>query len=140
MEKDDQDRIKQTSAASRTGSTPYATSFKLAALAVTLVSVATATGFLAAPFLRPQEARPEADAAPGTQADEGAPLFRGWPKPDVALILTGEQHGYLQRRGRPGKVLGHHRRAQRRPEGRYRRHHGGGAGPEAAAEWAMAIR
>ena len=97
MEKDDQDRIKQASAARGTGSTPpYATSLKLAALAVTLVSVATATGFLAAPFLRPQEARPAAEAAPGTQADEGTPLFRGWPKPDVALVLTGEQHGYLQ--------------------------------------------
>ena len=24
-----------------------------------------------------------------------AGLFRGWPKPDLALVLSGEQHGYL---------------------------------------------
>ena len=23
-------------------------------------------------------------------------MFRGWPKPDVALLLSGQQHGYLQ--------------------------------------------
>jgi hypothetical protein len=26
----------------------------------------------------------------------GVTLFRGWGKPDVALVLTGQQHGYLQ--------------------------------------------
>jgi hypothetical protein len=37
----------------------------------------------------PQEAGPP--AAPSTSA-----LFRGWSKPDLALVLSGEQRGYLQ--------------------------------------------
>jgi hypothetical protein len=33
---------------------------------------------------------------PDGQAQENAFLFRGWPKPEVALVITGQQHGYLQ--------------------------------------------
>src|SRR5439155_4930016 len=35
-----------------------------------------------------------------TEGDQGAleklNLFQGWTKPDVAIVLSGEQHGYLQ--------------------------------------------
>jgi hypothetical protein len=30
------------------------------------------------------------------QAQEGLPLFPGWGKPEVALLLSGQQHGYYQ--------------------------------------------
>jgi hypothetical protein len=30
------------------------------------------------------------------QAQDGLPLFPGWGKPDVALLISGQQHGYLQ--------------------------------------------
>jgi hypothetical protein len=30
------------------------------------------------------------------QAQDGLPLFPGWGKPDVALLVSGQQHGYLQ--------------------------------------------
>jgi hypothetical protein len=72
--------------------------FKLAALLVALVSMATATGFLMAPWLR------QSDKTSAPQEDSA--LFRNWPKPDVALVLTGEEHGYLQPCGCSNPQLG----------------------------------
>jgi hypothetical protein len=69
--------------------------FKLAALGLVAVSALAGTGL--ARWLR----------SPGTDAEEGpavaagkmpAGLFRGWPKgkkPDLVLVITGQQHGYL---------------------------------------------
>jgi hypothetical protein len=70
-------------------------SFRLAAMVLTLVTVAAATGFLLVPWLRPKG---EEASAPPTAAEPTAAerLFRNWPKPDVALVLTGQQHGYMQ--------------------------------------------
>ena len=28
--------------------------------------------------------------------EANGPIFVGWPKPDVALVFSGEQHGYLE--------------------------------------------
>jgi hypothetical protein len=68
--------------------------FKWAALVLTIVTVGTATGFLLGPRLLQSESRD----APATQKPQVAapPLFRNWPQPDVALVLSGEEHGYLQ--------------------------------------------
>lgn len=33
---------------------------------------------------------------PNGQAQDGLPMFAGWEKPEVALLLSGQQHGYLQ--------------------------------------------
>ena len=69
--------------------------FKLAALGLAVATVATATGFLMAPWLRPQEA--PAPATPSPQPQEAPRLFRKWPeKLDLALVLSAQQHGYLQ--------------------------------------------
>lgn len=72
--------------------------FRLAALAVAVICLATATGFLMAPWMQPaeQQAGQSAAAAPEAPSGPGALLFRGWPKPDVALVLSGQEHGYLQ--------------------------------------------
>ncbi len=71
--------------------------FKIVALALTVVCVATATGFLVAAWRRrPQnqdEARP---SPPADQAKESYRYFGKWPKPDMVLVLSGQQHGYMQ--------------------------------------------
>ncbi|PQO34811.1 hypothetical protein DTL21_15055 [Bremerella cremea] len=38
------------------------------------------------------------DASTGSTSTVAAPreLFQGWPKPEVALFITGEQHGYIE--------------------------------------------
>ena len=61
--------------------------FRVAVLVA--VSLA-ATGFL----LRRQSDPPPTPAA--AAAPSAIPYFRDWPKPDVALVLSGQQHGYLQ--------------------------------------------
>jgi hypothetical protein len=33
---------------------------------------------------------------PATSAPEATPLFKEWPKPDVVLVLTGQQLGYIE--------------------------------------------
>src|SRR5205085_2579233 len=68
---------------------------KLAALFLTLTGVAAAAGFLMSPLLC-QNNSEEPQGRGGRTPPAGPPLFRDWPKPDVALLLTGEQHGYLQ--------------------------------------------
>jgi len=68
---------------------------KLAALFLTLTGVAAAAGFLMSPLLC-QNNSEEPQGRGGRTPPAGPPLFRDWTKPDVALLLTGEQHGYLQ--------------------------------------------
>src|SRR5437763_16434877 len=62
--------------------------FTAAALLLCGISALAATGL--AYVLR------NAPPAPPPPAPElPAGLFRSWPKPDLALVLSGEQHGYL---------------------------------------------
>jgi hypothetical protein len=45
------------------------------------------------------EAEPAKESPEGTQAKppgEPAELFAGWPKPQAVLVITGNQHGYLE--------------------------------------------
>jgi hypothetical protein len=70
--------------------------FRLAALAVAVICVATATGFLMVPWMQQTEPAGDTAAAPTAASGPGALLYRGWPKPDVALVLSGQEHGYLQ--------------------------------------------
>src|SRR5438552_4240835 len=88
MEMDDQNQIADQSSPERVRARSRGFAVKLLALIVTLAGVAGAAGFLMAPLLRQDEAARTPPAGP--------PLFKDWPKPDVALLLTGEQHGYLQ--------------------------------------------
>src|SRR5262249_31274297 len=37
---------------------------------------------------------PNGESAP--DKEESAQLFKGWPRPDLALLLSGQQHGYYQ--------------------------------------------
>jgi hypothetical protein len=70
--------------------------FKLAALALCLVSALAATGL--ARWLRPNTpANPEDGGAVAETGRLKLPphLFRGWGKPDLVLVLSGQQHGYL---------------------------------------------
>lgn len=55
--------------------------------------------------VEPPEQKPTAKEEPAaakgtdvatTQAEEKKELFAGWPKPQVALVITGNQHGYLE--------------------------------------------
>jgi hypothetical protein len=71
-------------------------SFRLAAVALVVATVATATGFLMSSWLRPKPADPVTTETETPKAPEGERLFRGWPRPDVALVLSGQQYGYLQ--------------------------------------------
>ena len=58
-------------------------------LAAALVLIATATGFFLLPRLHPPAERE-------TQDQKESRLFRGWPKPDIALVLSGQEYGYMQ--------------------------------------------
>src|SRR5262245_51001753 len=62
--------------------------FTAAAVLLCVISALAATGL--AHMLRPAPPPP-----PTPAAKLPAGLFRGWPKPDLALVLSGEQHGYL---------------------------------------------
>jgi len=62
-------------------------SFRLTALVLTVVSLASATGFWAASWLRKPDPVPQGRTVRG---------YRDWPKPDLAIVLSGEMHGYLQ--------------------------------------------
>jgi len=68
--------------------------FKLAALGLVLVSGLAGLGLarcLKAPPLPP-------DLPPPTETEIKLPphLFDGWTKPDLVLLLSGQQHGYMQ--------------------------------------------
>src|ERR1700736_2067243 len=72
--------------------------FKLAALALTAVSL-SATGFLMLRWLHApslEGSGSETTAAPGPAPSR---LFYQWPrdhKPDLVLLLSGEQHGFIK--------------------------------------------
>ncbi len=66
--------------------------FKLSALGLVVVSALAGTGL--ARWLRP----PEAKEGPAERASAGARPkgpFAGWPKPDLVLVFTGQQNGYV---------------------------------------------
>src|SRR5262245_23368963 len=63
--------------------------FTAAALLLCAISALAATGL--AHVLRPAAPPP----SPRPEPEMPAGMFRGWPKPDLALLLSGEQHGYL---------------------------------------------
>jgi hypothetical protein len=63
--------------------------FQLAALGLILASGLCGTGL--AWLLRPAGAIDSKDAATGPLA----PYFHGWDKPELVLVLTADQHGYL---------------------------------------------
>src|SRR5437762_6199644 len=68
--------------------------FRAAAVLLALFSL-SAAGFLMLRGLRP----PEGEQAPGASAPTQSRFFAHWPKnakPDLVVLLTGEQHGYLQ--------------------------------------------
>lgn len=72
-----------------------------ASLAIAVLACAvvlSASGFIAARWLlRPAEdEKPRANPAADVASQAGAGLFRDWPKPDVAVVLSAQQYGYLQ--------------------------------------------
>ncbi|HEV3444105.1 MAG TPA: multiheme c-type cytochrome [Gemmataceae bacterium] len=89
MEKDDQNRLLDPSPAAGRRTRRQGVTIKLTVLALTLVSVAAAAGFFMAPLLRQE-------SDPSVTPPAGPPTFSNWPKPDVALMLSGEQYGYMQ--------------------------------------------
>jgi hypothetical protein len=91
--------------------------FKLIAFGIATTCVATGTGFLIAPRTSPPAnkfasslvtpttthhspaATPQESGVPSSAArslGKSSRLFRDWPDPDVAIVLTGQEHGYLQ--------------------------------------------
>ena len=64
--------------------------FQLAALALIVVSGLAGTGLALAATAgrRGAEGRPAGDRPAG-------PYFHDWPQPDLVLIVTADQHGYL---------------------------------------------
>jgi 2',3'-cyclic-nucleotide 2'-phosphodiesterase (5'-nucleotidase family) len=75
------------------------TAFKVAAVALTVVSALAGTG-LARWLKQPQLEPVPGTSAPtvNTAAPKAAPpqqLFAGWSTPDLALVLTAQMHGYL---------------------------------------------
>src|SRR5438132_9526851 len=63
-----------------------------------LAVVLSASGFIAARWLvQPaQERIARAEPADPSAGQPSSDLFRNWPKPDVAVVLSGQQYGYLQ--------------------------------------------
>jgi hypothetical protein len=81
--------------------------FRLASVAVVVVTLTTASGFLMFNWLHaPQPPGGAPDGASQAPASASAPgtspsarLFRTWPrdrKPELVLVLSGEVHGYMQ--------------------------------------------
>ncbi|MCC6420646.1 MAG: hypothetical protein IT429_20605 [Gemmataceae bacterium] len=74
--------------------------YRLVGFGVAAAALAVA-GFL---FLRvpppdgggAQNPAPPDDRLARLKGHDGLPLFHGWPRPDVALLLSGQQHGYYQ--------------------------------------------
>ncbi|MBV9124831.1 MAG: hypothetical protein JO112_15865, partial [Planctomycetes bacterium] len=74
-------------------------SFQLAALALVVLSL-SATGFLMARMLQAPEAATDSGAGGSPEPrPQASHLFLEWPhdaSPDLVLLLSGEQHGYIQ--------------------------------------------
>lgn len=66
--------------------------FKLAALGLTVVSALVGTGL--AYLLKSPTGQPNASQGKTPQIPER--LFQGWGKPDFVLVLSAQQHGYIQ--------------------------------------------
>jgi hypothetical protein len=69
--------------------------FRFAALTLTVVSALAATGL--ARWLRPDAPQPvgREETKPAAANGLGSHLFRGWTKPDLVIVLSGQQHGYV---------------------------------------------
>jgi hypothetical protein len=70
---------------------PRAARVGLRALILIGVGLLAASGFFLLP--KPQPAEP---GEAGQPPENASTLFADWPKPDVVLVLSGQQHGYLQ--------------------------------------------
>jgi hypothetical protein len=69
---------------------------KLLVVFLTLAGAAGAAGFLLLPCAAPPTQTPAAATNQVAQPADQSPLFRDWPKPDIALVITGQAYGYLQ--------------------------------------------
>jgi len=75
-------------------SCPRGWAFQLTAVALTVVSALAGTGL--ARWLREPPRQAALPLGPKTEGQPAAPvLFRGWAKPDLALVLSAQMHGYL---------------------------------------------
>ncbi|MFL5242677.1 MAG: multiheme c-type cytochrome [Gemmataceae bacterium] len=63
-----------------------------AGLPAFLLIVVIATGLLMGCWLRPQDKTKKDEESTGPFTGD---LFQGWPKPDVAIVLSGQRHGYI---------------------------------------------
>ena len=88
MPNDEPNRNAPPPAARRPRTVP-GTAFKLAALAVV-----AAVALAGACWLQQQE-RPAPGGGEAAGPQLPANLFRGWESPDLVLVLSGQQHGYL---------------------------------------------
>jgi hypothetical protein len=91
MVREDHDSGEQLPATS--GSRARSWKFLVAVLVLAAVSITVATGFL---MPRGGPPDPVEGPPPGTENQARPLLFNAWPKPDVALVLSGQAHGFLQ--------------------------------------------
>jgi cytochrome c554/c'-like protein len=70
---------------------PRSRAFQLAALGLIVASGLCGTGL--AFLLRPPDVSEREEPKPSGPL---APYFEGWGKPDLVLVVTGDQHGYLE--------------------------------------------
>src|SRR5438876_9759401 len=91
MVRDDHDRREPPSGAPGVRFRSPGWLFGGAVLALAVVSVLVVTGCFKARVPPEPEAGGDLAAAP-----PGLRLFNGWPKPDLALVLSGQMYGYLQ--------------------------------------------
>jgi hypothetical protein len=99
MVKDDRDQERLVPPAPGTDcptdSPPGGVDVRLAVVLLALTAVLTAGGVFAARWLfSPTQTLGASDKENPSPAT--AHLFRGWPRPDLVLLLSGQQHGYLQ--------------------------------------------
>lgn len=74
---------------------PRSLGFKVAASLLAAAVVLTATGFLMKCLLAPPAPTSPAKDNDAELRKQGKLLFANWPKIDLALLLSAEQHGYL---------------------------------------------
>jgi hypothetical protein len=68
-------------------------------VAAGLAVVAAGVGLLLFLTVPPHDGQAQVNPPPNGQTEDNPFLFRGWRKPDLALVVTGQQHGYLQKCG-----------------------------------------